>query len=394
MRREQAGLDRLLDDAAQLTIRATAVRHPAARPAPGPARAFRAQGRGDRLRGRAIHARWCGSWLRSRRSTWCARPPAGRDPHAATTWPSVWPAQLVREVPKAGKDLPSPALGQGGGGADRDGPARREGPESPGVAVRVRAAPAAARCRRPSSAAASMCASSILPNRSASASGRRCAGCSCRSSMSEPGPGRARPQRLSRSGWSTRRTRSTARPATSPVGCGTGCGRCARGWRRWRTRPPRIGRRSGWPVRRRHPHPAAPAGARRRRPPDRGRQGLCAGPRGVHPHAGQATVRRAADGCGRLVLRQAGRDADRRGQDADRRRWPPCIAGVARLPVHVVTVNDYLAERDAAGDAAAVRLLRPRRRHHRHRHVAARPRRAPMPATSPTAPTRSWCSTT
>ncbi|MTV80967.1 prepilin peptidase, partial [Streptococcus pneumoniae] len=25
-----------------------------------------------------------------------------------------------------------------------------------------------------------------------------------------------------------------------------------------------------------------------------------------------------------------------------------CIAGVAGLPVHVVTVNDYLAERDAA----------------------------------------------
>jgi putative peptide zinc metalloprotease protein len=37
-----------------------------------------------------------------------------RLPQAMAT---IWPARLVREVPKAGKELPSAALGQSGGGA-------------------------------------------------------------------------------------------------------------------------------------------------------------------------------------------------------------------------------------------------------------------------------------
>ncbi len=46
---------------------------------------------------------------------------------------------------------------------------------------------------------------------------------------------------------------------------------------------------------------------------------------------------------------------------------PACAAALAGLPVHVITVNDYLAERDARSDGAAVPLLRPALRRDRAR---------------------------
>ncbi|MBL8385604.1 MAG: PqqD family peptide modification chaperone, partial [Burkholderiales bacterium] len=42
----------------------------------------------------------------------------------------IWPARLVREVPKAGKDLPSPALGQSGGGPIAMDPRDQKGAKS------------------------------------------------------------------------------------------------------------------------------------------------------------------------------------------------------------------------------------------------------------------------
>ena len=58
----------------------------------------------------------------------------------------------------------------------------------------------------------------------------------------------------------------------------------------------------------------------------------------------------------RHARRHDRRDGDRRGQDAHRDaaglrppRWPG-------IPVHVVTVNDYLAQRDAEWMAPALRV--------------------------------------
>ena len=61
--------------------------------------------------------------------------------------------------------------------------------------------------------------------------------------------------------------------------------------------------------------------------------------------------------------------------------------------VHVVTVNDYLAQRDAEWMGADLQVPRPQRRLHRARPRRRRAPRRPMPPTSPTAPTTSSAST-
>ena len=62
--------------------------------------------------------------------------------------------------------------------------------------------------------------------------------------------------------------------------------------------------------------------------------------------------------------------------------------------VHVVTVNDYLARRDAEWMGAALQFPRPDRRLHSARPTAGRPPRAVRDATSPTARTASSASIT
>ena len=72
---------------------------------------------------------------------------------------------------------------------------------------------------------------------------------------------------------------------------------------------------------------------------------------------------------------------------------PVYLNALAGKGVHVVTVNDYLARRDAEWMGADLRLPRPV--HRRHRARARRrpaPRRLRLP-TSPTAPTTSSAST-
>jgi preprotein translocase subunit SecA len=72
---------------------------------------------------------------------------------------------------------------------------------------------------------------------------------------------------------------------------------------------------------------------------------------------------------------------------------PVYLNALAGKGVHVVTVNDYLAQRDSAMDGPALRLPRPDHRRHRPRPPTRSAARRPMPATSPTAPTTSSAST-
>ena len=73
---------------------------------------------------------------------------------------------------------------------------------------------------------------------------------------------------------------------------------------------------------------------------------------------------------------------------------PVYLNALAGKGVHVVTVNDYLAKRDAEWMGAHLQVPRPHRRLHRARPRRRRARASSTPATSPTAPTTSSASTT
>ena len=73
---------------------------------------------------------------------------------------------------------------------------------------------------------------------------------------------------------------------------------------------------------------------------------------------------------------------------------PAATAALAGVPVHVVTVNDYLAARDAEGWARSTRCSGSRWGSIVSRHQPRSAGGPPTAATSPTAPTRSWPSTT
>ena len=118
-----------------------------------------------------------------------------------------------------------------------------------------------------------------------------------------------------------------------------------------------------------------------------------AGARGRRRSARHAPLRRAAhrrlgDAQGMLaeMATGEGKTLTARCRGAPR-RWPG-------MPVHVITVNDYLAQRDAEAMRPGVRGARPDASAAWCTAMAPRERRRPMPATSPTAPTRSWPSTT
>ena len=72
---------------------------------------------------------------------------------------------------------------------------------------------------------------------------------------------------------------------------------------------------------------------------------------------------------------------------------PVYLNALAGKGVHVVTVNDYLAKRDAEWMGADLQVPRADRRLHRARPRRRRAPRRNMPATSPTAPTTSSAST-
>ena len=157
--------------------------------------------------------------------------------------------------------------------------------------------------------------------------------------------------------------------------------------------PPRRGRG------RRRGRVRAQGGRRaRRRAPARPRRaaarGLRGGARGGPAHARDAPLRRAAHRRHRAAPGQDRRDAHRRGQDA--RRHPGAVPQRARgTGAHLVTVNDYLARRDAGWNAPALPRARDERRGDRARpgrqprlrlHLRPRvPRRDP-PGRAPAAP--------
>ena len=112
-----------------------------------------------------------------------------------------------------------------------------------------------------------------------------------------------------------------------------------------------------------------PPAARQRRGPRRpADRGLRRRPRGGQPGHRPAPLRRPADGRRRPALRLGRRDEDRRGQDP-RLTLPVYLNGLAGKGVHLITVNDYLARRDAEwmgqrpplARASTVGLDRPRR---------------------------------
>ena len=72
---------------------------------------------------------------------------------------------------------------------------------------------------------------------------------------------------------------------------------------------------------------------------------------------------------------------------------PVYLNALAGKGVHVVTVNDYLAQRDAEWMGQVYRFLGLTRRLHRPRPRRQRSAARPMPPTSPTAPTTSSAST-
>lgn len=115
LRREQAALERLQDDARRLTLRAGAHGVLLLERAPDlPGRFLR---KGD------VVGYVVGEYLPLAR---VVVPQAEADQVRLATRAvdiklpqdvsATWPAQLIRQVPKAGRDLPSPVLGQGGGG--------------------------------------------------------------------------------------------------------------------------------------------------------------------------------------------------------------------------------------------------------------------------------------
>ena len=74
---------------------------------------------------------------------------------------------------------------------------------------------------------------------------------------------------------------------------------------------------------------------------------------------------------------------------------PAYLNGLTGKGVHLITVNDYLASRDAEWMGRLHRWLGPDRRAHRPRRLRRRPTSgSSTPATSPTAPTTSSASTT
>ena len=73
---------------------------------------------------------------------------------------------------------------------------------------------------------------------------------------------------------------------------------------------------------------------------------------------------------------------------------PVYLNALAGKGVHVVTVNDYLAKRDAEWMGQHLQVPRPHRRLHRARARRRAAQGGSTPATSPTAPTTSWASTT
>ena len=118
-------------------------------------------------------------------------------------------------------------------------------------------------------------------------------------------------------------------------------------------------------------------------------------PRCARPPGGArpAPLRRPAGRRHGAARGQDRRDEDRRGQDPGRHPagLPQRAAGKG---VHVVTVNDYLAKRDAEWMGRIYGFLGPDHRHHRARPERRRSAAPPTPATSPTAPTTSSASTT
>ena len=103
--------------------------------------------------------------------------------------------------------------------------------------------------------------------------------------------------------------------------------------------------------------------------------------RRTHEHA---PLRRADDRRHGPARRRDRRDAHRRGQDADRARSPSSLNALRGEGVHVVTVNDYLARRDADWMRPDLRGPRP------HRSACCRtcsPTRRSAPPTRPTSRT-------
>ncbi|OYY94832.1 MAG: hypothetical protein B7Y41_04490 [Hydrogenophilales bacterium 28-61-23] len=120
LRREQAGLDRLLDEAAQLTLRAQAsgvllIDQPGDMPG-------RYVKKGDVV-GYVVGKEAGESTplvrvvVAQSQVDLVRLATRGVEIRLPQDMATVWPARLAREVPKAGKDLPSPALGQSGGGS-------------------------------------------------------------------------------------------------------------------------------------------------------------------------------------------------------------------------------------------------------------------------------------
>ena len=73
---------------------------------------------------------------------------------------------------------------------------------------------------------------------------------------------------------------------------------------------------------------------------------------------------------------------------------PVYLNALAGKGVHVVTVNDYLAKRDAEWMGAHLQVPRPHRRRASCTSSTTTSGARSTPATSPTAPTTSWASTT
>ena len=72
---------------------------------------------------------------------------------------------------------------------------------------------------------------------------------------------------------------------------------------------------------------------------------------------------------------------------------PASTVALAGYPVHVITVNDYLAQRDADEMGPLYRFVGSERRRRSPGHVQSRRGGRPMPSPSPIAPTRSSHST-
>lgn len=115
MRREQAALDRLLDEAAELTLRAkTGGILLIDQPGDMPGRFVK---KGEVI-GYVVgeYTPLVRAVVPQAQVDLVRLATRGVEIRLPQDMAHIWPARLVREVPKAGKELPSPALGQGGGG--------------------------------------------------------------------------------------------------------------------------------------------------------------------------------------------------------------------------------------------------------------------------------------